>query len=94
MPGAAGVRVHTLSQVPSSSSMDINKRKDLQAALPTGDRPRIYMSNKTHNVVVVFPNGEIVEGKTQSLIAKNNVVAEKLKSFCVMGTDQDCPCFE
>ncbi|KAL8565535.1 hypothetical protein ACOMHN_049511 [Nucella lapillus] len=28
-----------------------------------GERPRIYMSNKTHKVVVVFPNGDVVEGK-------------------------------
>ncbi|KAK3790151.1 hypothetical protein RRG08_005231 [Elysia crispata] len=42
--------------------MDMNKRRDMKAppAL-AGDRPRIYMSNKTHNVVVVFPNGEIVQ---------------------------------
>ena len=46
------------------SAMDVNKRRDLRAqASLTGDRPRIYMSNKTHNVVVVFPNGEIVQGK-------------------------------
>ncbi|XP_041373982.1 calcium/calmodulin-dependent 3',5'-cyclic nucleotide phosphodiesterase 1A-like isoform X2 [Gigantopelta aegis] len=28
---------------------------------PRPDRPRIYMSSKTHKVVVVFPNGEVVE---------------------------------
>ena len=28
-----------------------------------GERPRIYMSSRTHKVVVVFPNGEVVEGK-------------------------------
>ncbi|XP_076459708.1 dual specificity calcium/calmodulin-dependent 3',5'-cyclic nucleotide phosphodiesterase 1A-like isoform X2 [Babylonia areolata] len=26
-----------------------------------GERPRIYMSSKTHKVVVVFPNGDVVE---------------------------------
>ena len=46
-------------------SMDWSKIKDLKSAPPEacGDKPRIYMSSKTSRVVVVFPNGEMVEGE-------------------------------
>lgn len=30
---------------------------------PAPDHPRIFMSGKSSKVVIVFPNGEIVEGK-------------------------------
>ena len=51
------------------TDMDLSKLKDLKSApagaqeAAVGDRPRIYMSSKTQRVVVVFPNGEVVEGK-------------------------------
>lgn len=32
------------------------------------NRPKIYMSSKTHKVVIVFPNGEIVEGKSKTAV--------------------------
>jgi len=35
---------------------------DLTKLTPAPDRPRIFMSNKTSKVVVVFPNGDVVEG--------------------------------
>lgn len=48
-----------------------NKVKmDVKNLTPAPDRPRIFMSNKTSKVVVVFPNGEVVEGKL------------KLEPFC------------
>jgi hypothetical protein len=40
----------------TDSSMDLTKLK------PAPDRPRLFMS-KSGKVVIVFPNGEIVEGK-------------------------------
>ena len=39
------------------------KKVDMKNLTPAPDRPRIFMSNKTSKVVVVFPNGEVVEGK-------------------------------
>lgn len=42
--------------------MEASKAKEPKLGA-AGDRPRIYMSNKTHKVVVVFPNGEVVEGE-------------------------------
>lgn len=39
------------------------KKVDVKNLMPAPDRPRIFMSNKTSKVVVVFPNGEVVEGK-------------------------------
>lgn len=38
-------------------------KADLKKLTPAPDRPRIFMSNKTSKVVVVFPNGEVVEGR-------------------------------
>lgn len=40
----------------TDSTMDLSKLK------PAPDRPRLFMS-KSGKVVIVFPNGEIVEGK-------------------------------
>lgn len=42
----------------TDSSMDLTKLK------PAPDRPRLFMS-KSGKVVIVFPNGEIVEGKSK-----------------------------
>ena len=39
------------------------KKVDMKNLTPAPDRPRIFMSNKTSKVVVVFPNGEVVEGE-------------------------------
>jgi hypothetical protein len=36
---------------------------DSKKLTPAPDRPRIFMSNKTSKVVVVFPNGDVVEGR-------------------------------
>ena len=45
-------------------AFQVNKVKtDVKNLTPAPDRPRIFMSNKTSKVVVVFPNGEVVEGK-------------------------------
>lgn len=38
-------------------------KADLKKLTPAPDRPRIFMSNKTSKVVVVFPNGDVVEGR-------------------------------
>ena len=38
-------------------------KMDLKNLTPAPDRPRIFMSSKTSKVVVVFPNGEVVEGE-------------------------------
>lgn len=38
-------------------------KADLKKLVPAADRPRIFMSNKTSKVVVVFPNGDVVEGR-------------------------------
>lgn len=38
-------------------------KADLKKLVPVPDRPRIFMSNKTSKVVVVFPNGDVVEGR-------------------------------
>lgn len=45
-------------------------KADLKKLTPAPDRPRIFMSNKTSKVVVVFPNGEVVEGRHFSLILR------------------------
>ncbi|KAK3083212.1 hypothetical protein FSP39_016877 [Pinctada imbricata] len=37
---------------------------------PAPDRPRIFMS-KAGKVVIVFPNGEIVEGDVSKFISRN-----------------------
>lgn len=39
---------------------------DLSKLKPVPDRPRIFMSSKSGKVVIVFPNGEIVEGMSRS----------------------------
>ncbi|GAB1600838.1 dual specificity calcium/calmodulin-dependent 3',5'-cyclic nucleotide phosphodiesterase 1A isoform X9 [Argonauta hians] len=36
------------------------------------DRPRIYVSNKTNRVVLLFPNGEMVEGSGALTVRQNN----------------------
>lgn len=39
---------------------------------PKMDRPRIYVSNKTNRVVLLFPNGEMVEGTGSLTVLRQN----------------------
>lgn len=51
-----------------------NKVKvDVKNLAPAPDRPRIFMSNKSSKVVVVFPNGEVVEGKFEVSIYRRSL---------------------
>ena len=66
----SNIRVVSLQNLPGHDAGDVkmafqvNKVKtDAKNLTPAPDRPRIFMSNKTSKVVVVFPNGEVVEGK-------------------------------
>lgn len=65
MPVPAEVRVTFAPGIMDLSNIKDPKLASLGAA--AGERPRIYMSNRTHKVVVVFPNGEVVEGKSTIL---------------------------
>lgn len=47
-----------------------------------GERPRIYMSSRTHKVVVVFPNGEVVEGKENLIEREPVLVAVGILGYC------------
>lgn len=49
------------SQVELMAFQTTKVKGDLQKLTPAPDRPRIFMSNKTSKVVVVFPNGDVVE---------------------------------
>jgi hypothetical protein len=44
----------------------VKEEMDLAKFKPDPERPRIFMS-KNGKVVIVFPNGEIVEGKAQTI---------------------------
>ncbi|XP_050388332.1 dual specificity calcium/calmodulin-dependent 3',5'-cyclic nucleotide phosphodiesterase 1A isoform X4 [Patella vulgata] len=58
---------------------------------PYKDRPRIYMSSRTHKVVVLFPNGELVEvanppekSKDDSSVASRNGQLSRTGSLTVL----------
>ena len=55
--------IHGKHEVTHHSSNDRDVSIDIAKIKPSPDRPRIFMANRSGKVVIVFPNGEIVEGR-------------------------------
>ncbi|XP_052235980.1 dual specificity calcium/calmodulin-dependent 3',5'-cyclic nucleotide phosphodiesterase 1A-like isoform X4 [Dreissena polymorpha] len=79
---------------PSYNGMAFQATKinaDLKKLTPAPDRPRIFMSNKSSKVVVVFPNGDVVEvanppekAKDDSTLQSRNGQLDRTGSLTVL----------